>query len=116
MEGESGRDAKTTLTEVLDVHLRGGRSVRFDGRRFRFDVLPERGLTDRDNMDRLGVLLGEASPKAVVDTSFQDFRCPPDVIQSYFVGGPAGVRKRTQHGAFDFYSAWAVLMYTEMLG
>jgi len=66
-------------------------------------------------MDRLGVLLAEQAPRALVDMNFQSFRCPPDVIQTYFAGGPDGIRRRSQHGAFDFYSVWAALMYNSLL-
>ena len=117
--GRSGADTTTSLhvTEVLDIHLRDGAIVRIDGDKFSFDILgPAKSPTDRQNMDRLALLLANAAPAAMVDTSFAAFTCPPEIARDSWIGTSGStVHSRDEGPAFDFYSCWVSLMYRSLL-
>jgi hypothetical protein len=112
------RTTRTSLTEVLDLHLRDGRRVRLSGDKFNFDVLgAERGYSDRENMDRLALRIAERAPRAIVDTAFDRFRCPPDIVRDHRPPlGDGSVRRATDLPVFEFYSTWTCLVYRAMTG
>jgi hypothetical protein len=111
----AARQTRVNLTEVLDIHLADGSRIRLNGDKFGFDVLGDkRGYTDKQNMDKLAVLLSERAPQAVVDLNFRSFRVPAD-IQTHLARSHRGrVRKRVETPAFEFYSVWAALMYRHL--
>lgn len=103
------RDVKTTLVELIDVYASGAgpRWVRVDADKMNFDVLEgEKGITDRDNTDKLAVLLAASCPGARFDIGFETFGVPAHLF------GRRGSAGRT--AAFDFYSAWAACVQREM--
>lgn len=87
-----------------------------DGRRFRFDPrLPatqaEKLEPGGERMDRLAVSLAEACPNALVDHSFREFRCPPDVLRTASsVTGTKSVTTKDEWPLFEFFSAWMWLV------
>ena len=110
------RTTRVSVTEIMDLYLRDGSRIRINGDKFGFDVLGEgKGYTDRQNMDKLAVMLSERAPRAIVDLNFREFRCPPDILTSYFRSAEGRVRLTVEAPAFDFYSVWAALMYRKMM-
>jgi hypothetical protein len=111
----STKTTRISVTEMLDLHLQDGSSLRIDADKFSFAVLgPAMGLTDRQNAVLLLKRLAHEAPRAITDTGFEHFRCPPDIILSHF--SARGAKRTSQAPAFDFYSAWAALMYRAMAG
>lgn len=106
--GESARSTRVRTTEILDVHLADGRCIRVDGDKFSFDVLGEaRGVSDRENMDRLAARLRGDAPHAAFDADFSRFACPAQFLDERTWGGARlSGRRSSEHRAFDFYSAW----------
>jgi hypothetical protein len=63
------------------------------------------------------VRLAHEAPRAIVDTGFKSFGCPPDIQRVHWSeAGGASVRKSSDAPVFDFYSIWACLMYRALLG
>lgn len=120
IEGASGGVDRTTslhVVELIDLHLHDGTRVRIDGTKFSFDILGhERGHADRQNMDRLALRLAQAAPRAMVDTSFKGFVCPPEFARDSWTSTDASsVHTSDQAPAFEFYSRWVSLMYRSLL-
>lgn len=111
--GDKRISKKTSLSEMLDLHLRTGAWLRLDGDKFSFDILgASRGLADRPNMDQLLERLAAAAPRAIVDANFARFKCPREFIRTWVRSFSADATTVTSNaGAFDFYSAWTCLMY-----
>lgn len=109
----SARQTRLTLTEIIDLHLVDGTRIRLNGDKFSFDVLGDkRGYTDKQNMDKLAVLLSEQAPHAAVDLNFRSFRVPPDLFSSLNkTHGSGRIRRKAEAPGFDFYSVWLALMY-----
>ncbi|MBL8758974.1 MAG: hypothetical protein JNK35_11150 [Phycisphaerae bacterium] len=110
-------ETRGSTQEVLDVYERVGPPVRVTGKFDFAGILgAERGYSDRENMDRLAVRLGEMAREAEVDLGFGEFRAPARGAATRRVRfgaegiGPAagGVVKVTKDEmpTFDFYSAW----------
>jgi hypothetical protein len=101
--------------DVIDLFLPEGVRARISSSKFRFDVLGDaRGATNHDNAAALLQMLGALAPRAIMDIGFADFRCPPDVMKGHWSDiGPGTLRRESDAPAFDFYSAWAYLMYRQ---
>ncbi|MCB9845020.1 MAG: hypothetical protein H6811_03405 [Phycisphaeraceae bacterium] len=115
--GSPDRTTRTALTEILDVYLADGRCLRLDGDKLNFDVLgADKGITDRQNMTLLCDRLRSQMPGAMYDTAFETFACPPQIAREgvRYVGN-ASVRTRNDRAPFEFYSAWAFLLYRYLL-
>ncbi len=112
----SARPTRLNLTKIVDLHLVDGTRIRLNGDKFSFDVLGDkRGYTDKQNMDKLAVLLSEQAPNAVVDLNFRSFRVPPDLHAAINrTHGSGRVRQTVEAPGFDFYSVWAALMYRHL--
>lgn len=121
-----GSTSRVASSDVIDLHLVDrdqprvpGPRIRIDGRKFSFDILgPARGFTDHENADRLAVMLAESAPRAIIDTAFTTFTVAPGMPARYFsrVESSRGRVTRDDHPVFEFYSAWACLMYRRLLG
>jgi hypothetical protein len=105
------------LRDMLDIYTRDGRLLRVDGGRFGFDVLGEdKALTREENMDRLALRLAREAPRALVDTGFANFHYPASLARDMTqVFGRTTIRRTDELPAFAFYSAWALLMYREIV-
>jgi hypothetical protein len=125
IERTTSRKVDTKLIDIIDLHTRDatdparpGPRLRINGTKFNFDLLGKlRGFSDNDNADKLALLLAQAAPQAIVDTSFGDFHVPAGVpLRNVGISRTSGgTEKRDEHPLFDFYSAWASLMYQRML-
>jgi hypothetical protein len=111
------RLSTTSTTEMLDLYLNEGKCLRIDADKFNFDVLGEhKQLTEHLNAEALLQRLRSQAPQAIIDTSFGDFRCPPDIIRAHFsFAGHSSTTRATEAPAFDFYSTWAAHMYHHLL-
>lgn len=111
------RTTSTSLTEIMDLYLRDGTRMRINADKFSFAVLgPDMGFSDRQNAALLLKRLRHDAPRAIVDTSFEHFRCPPDIVRSHFSDlGNSAVSRTTEAPAFDFYSPWCAMMYRALL-
>ncbi len=114
--------SRGTVQEMLDLYTSEGPPVRVSGK-FDFTTVlgRDRAMTDRENMDRLAVRLGEQAPGATIDLNFQDFRKPgmalargagprPKVARMAPSGATEVVTARDDMPAFDFYSAWVAIL------
>lgn len=111
----TARTAMDAHSFVIDLYTRRGECVRIDSDKCGFDFLgDDRGLTDRENAAKaLERLRGEAS-RAVLDVGFDGFRPPPDALMDITRVVSATAKTRTNRPAFDFYSAWRVVVYAMM--
>jgi hypothetical protein len=102
-------------THVLDVYVKNGQRIRIDGDKFSFSVLGgEKQYSDLENMDLLANRLAEEAPHALIETGFKDFKCPADMLSDAFTAtGTSSMRKRSDAGPFDFYSAWTFWLCRE---
>ncbi len=101
------------MAEKLDIHLKDGRVLQVDGDRFAFEILGTvRGLTDRENMDRLSELLAKAAPHAIVDPYFPLWKPPAEAKRMRL---PRMLVNKDDPD-FAFYSRWVAVMYRHMLG
>jgi hypothetical protein len=112
------RKTDAQVRDLLDIHLRDGRRVRIDSAKFNFDSLgKERGYSDNENSDRLALALAKAAPKAIIDTAFGSFHCPPMLIRGAGqTRTQTGSTRRDDSPIFEFYACWALLMYEQLLG
>lgn len=110
-------ELRGSTQEVLDVYERVGPPVRVTGKFDFAGILGmERGYSDRENMDRLAVRLGEQAREAEVDLGFAEFRSPARATGARRVmmgsegvgpiGGSVVKVTKDEMPAFDFYSAW----------
>ncbi|MBL8991424.1 MAG: hypothetical protein JNJ48_07585 [Phycisphaerae bacterium] len=113
-------DAHTTrfgqFVDLLDLYDPHGAPVRIDGRKFSFDVLPERGYSDKENIDRMcGLLLSlrGGAPVLPIDDGFARWRPPPHLLshRSAPSVAPGASRTHDETPAFDFYSAWRFIAH-----
>ena len=98
---------------LIDLYTRRGGCVRIDSDKCSLDVLgDERGLTDRENAAKLLERLRGEATRSVVDIGFEAFKPPGDVLlqRSRAVGG-ISISSSDNRPAFDFYSAWRVVVY-----
>ncbi|MBY0111295.1 MAG: hypothetical protein K2Y21_00630 [Phycisphaerales bacterium] len=98
---------------LIDLYTRRGECVRIDSDKCSFDVLgDERGLTDRENAAKLLERLRGEATRSVVDVGFEGFKPPGDVLvqRSRTVGG-SSIHSSDNRPAFDFYSAWRVIVH-----
>lgn len=102
-------------SHVLDVYVKNGQRIRIDGDKFNFSVLGgEKQYSDLENMDLLANRLAEEAPHALIETGFRNFKCPADVLSDAFTAtGTSSMRKRSDAGPFDFYSAWTYWLSRE---
>ncbi len=108
---------RLAVSDLIDLWDRSGRRIRINGDKFNFDVLgAERGYSDNENADRLALRLASQAPRAMVDTSFAAFHCPPDILRAVWQTGMNGQRRRSDAPAFDFYSVWSWLMHIALAG
>lgn len=119
-DGAGGGDSSTSVAfaEMLDLYTTDGRRLRITDSRFDYDaVLGRRAPTARENLDALTTLLQRDAPSAILDTGFADFRFPPDLLTRQSVStSRSSITHRSQHPAFEFYSAWAWLLYCGLTG
>jgi len=102
---EQGRQTSVQTGELLDLHLRDGRWIRCDGRKFSFEDLPERGQGDGRNTDLLAVWIAESAQFAAIDTGFQAFRASGGGLRRARVSyRDPGVRPDAQETLFSLYS------------
>ncbi|MGE3107620.1 MAG: hypothetical protein AB7G11_17830 [Phycisphaerales bacterium] len=103
---ERYRHDRHEQTHVIDVYLLDGTAYRVSGAKFNFESLGEaRGLTDRENVDKLACFMAESAAGCVVDMGFSEFRCPPVFCRGWR-GRAKANEVRSDEGVFDFYSAW----------
>ncbi len=112
MGSGSVRSTREQRTEIIDLTFGGDQRVRFSSDKLSFDMLGEsKGMTDRENMQRLGELLRFLAPRATFDDGFSGFSCPAEFVTGFQqVSDRSSLRVRSDAGAFDFYSAWIVLL------
>lgn len=105
------RGRTATFVEVLDLHLRDGSQYRCDGSVFRFrETLGDgRGLSDKDNADRLALRLGEESPRAMIDTGFEDATWTTTLLADC-------MSLRASRGGTDRRGMLAFAIYSAVLG
>ena len=110
--GGSTRSTRIEITHMLDLFVRNGTRVRVNADKFSFEVLgAQKGYSDIENVDKLAVQLGEAAPQALIDTAFQKFKPPAEILRDSFQSvGTGGVTRHDDSPAFDFYSAWLYLV------
>lgn len=107
---------RMALSDLVELWDRRGRRIRINGDKFNFGVLgAERGFSDNENADRLALRLANEAPRALVDTGFGAFHCPPDILRAVWGMGPDGRRTRSDAPAFDFYSVWSYLMHVALV-
>lgn len=101
---------------LIDLYTRRGECVRIDSDKCSFDVLADdRGLTDRENALKLLERLRSEAARGVVDLGFDDFKPPGDVlVQRSRAVGETSIHSSDNRPAFDFYSAWRVVVYALM--
>ncbi|MEN0021130.1 MAG: hypothetical protein AAF747_09635 [Planctomycetota bacterium] len=111
------RSSSTEVSELLELQTRDGRRYLIDGRKFNETSLHgDASLSARDACDLVMRTVAACSPRALIDRSFNDFRCPPDILKRHFIGTSAGTVTKTGTGpAFEFYCRWVRLMYLTML-
>ena len=105
------RVTTTTVALLLDITAASEHGepvrLRIDADKMSFGVLGEdKGITDRDNMAKLTVLVRRIAPGATIDDGFDRFGIPTDIRNR------TGSNART--AAFDFYCAWVGLLYREL--
>ena len=114
--------SRLNTNEAMDIYTRAPtgemQRLRITSGRFNADILAEqRGVSAKEYMQGIETLLTQSNRRALVDTGFDDFRAPTDTLKSHFTStGSSSVQKHTDAGAFEFYSEWACLLYTAMLG
>ena len=107
------------LADIRDARDRGARSlfivddnITLNVRRFEAlcQAIVDAGLNDLEyavqattsaianHGERLARLMREA-PRAILDTGFSDFRCPPEVLRSHFIDTGTGSVRRTINGS-----------------
>jgi hypothetical protein len=111
----TSRAAVDAHSFVIDLYTRRGECVRIDSDKCGFDFLgDERGLSDRENAAKAVERFRGEATRAVLDVGFEDFRPPPDAVMEHMRGTSEGGSTRTNRPAFDFYSAWRVVMHALM--
>lgn len=110
------RSRSSSDAYLIDVYTKRGECVRIDSDKCSFDVLgEERGLTDRENAAKLLQRMRGEAIRSAVDVGFESFKPPGDVLvqRSRAVGGTS-INSSDNRPAFDFYSAWRVVVYAVM--
>lgn len=117
MSSHVSRQTQTSVTDMLDLHLRDGGRLRLDSTKFSFDVLgDQRAMGDHLNMELLCDRLRREMPRALFDRGFDAFVCPVEFLSDRVRGmGDVTIRTRSDAGPFEFYSPWACLMYRHLL-
>ncbi|MCW5764627.1 MAG: hypothetical protein KIT68_01460 [Phycisphaeraceae bacterium] len=116
MDSDSQTSRAGRFVDALDLYDPHGAPVRIDGRKFSFDVLPQRGHSDKENIDRLcGLLLSLRAGAAMlpIDDGFARWRPPPHLLshRSAPSVAPGTARTHDETPAFDFYSAWRFIAH-----
>ncbi len=117
-EASGSSSTSTKLSEILDLYTTDDRRFRIVGARFDYEsVLAQRHRSPRENLDELTKMLTGMSPRMLTDNGFMEFRCSPDIARTFTSSTSAGTTRRSsQAPAFDFYSAWAWLLYRQLTG
>jgi hypothetical protein len=111
----TSRAAVDAHSFVIDLYTRRGECVQIDSDKCGFDFLgDERGLSDRENAAKAVERFRGEATRAVLDVGFEDFRPPPDAVMEHMRGTSEGGSTRTNRPAFNFYSAWRVVVYALM--
>ena len=111
----TSRAAVDAHSFVIDLYTRRGECVRIDSEKCGFDFLgDERGLSDRENAAKAVERFRGEATRAVLDVGFEDFRPPPGALVEQIRGTGEGGSMRTNRPAFNFYSAWRVVVYAMM--
>lgn len=85
--------------------------VRVHGDKFSWDVLNhQKGYGDRENADRLALLLAEQCVAAQIDTGFAEFAAASARTLGRGYRSMGNGAERTEQGPiFEFYSAWSMV-------
>ncbi len=112
------RESSSRRFAMLDLWDVNGQCYRVESKKFDFSILgTDKSVTNIENIDRLAVRFAMEAPRAVVDTSFASFRCPPDILKNHARSIGRGVRTtRDDVPGFDLYSAWLYLVTRRMMG
>ena len=109
------RSTKTVVanaTEVIEMFRLDGTRVRVNSDKFSFEVLGKsKGLTDRQNVDTLMLLLSEQAANAEIDLEFRKFKAPPNTIKTHSVDmGNTTIKNTDAWPSFEFYAVWRYLV------
>jgi hypothetical protein len=116
-EPRTTKTTKVSVSEIMDLHFEGDRPLRLHGDKFSFDVLEQRGITDAENMDLLGVRLAEEAPQCSVDIDYGSFRLSQEVVRAFDQAvGRRGDPRVSVPAEFDLYSAWMAVRRRDQLG
>ena len=93
----------TSSYEVIDLYTATDPAVRIDARRFNYELLGKRSLTDSENMNRLAVLLAEQATSAFLDLDFNPASSFAH-LSTRRTNVQTGTSVDDRGPAFDFYS------------
>ncbi|MGD9789236.1 MAG: hypothetical protein AB7V21_01215 [Phycisphaerales bacterium] len=112
------RESSSRRFAMLDLWDVNGQCYRVESKKFDFSILgKDKTVTNIENIDRLAVRFAKEAPRAVVDTNFASFRCPPDIVKNHARSIGRGVRTtRDDVPGFDLYSSWLYLVTRRMMG
>jgi hypothetical protein len=104
------------LIQIIDLFMEDGRRFRINSARVSYDVLgDDKGLTPRENADKLALRLATEAPQALVDTGFERFRVPPDFVRDMVsIFGTRTRSERDDTSVFDFYSIWTQTLHRRL--
>jgi hypothetical protein len=110
-DGNTAASRRFTTSELLDLHLIDGSSLRCDSSRFHFATLDKPlGYSDGENLDALTHRLASAAPKAAIDLNFGRVSVPRPLLIDLKIGvSPRGDNKTPQ--VFGVYSAWSASLH-----
>jgi hypothetical protein len=111
--GSVERTTTHKFIQIIDLFMEDGRRFRINSGRVSFDVLgSDRGLTPRENTDKLALRLATEAPQALLDTGFDKFRIPPDFTRDLVGIFSTHTRhERDDTSVFDFYSIWTYTIH-----
>ena len=112
-EPQFSKTIVTDAAEVIEMYRLDGTRVRVNSEKFNFEILGKsKGITDRQNVDSLMLLLSELAVNAEIDLDFRKFKAPPNTIKSQARLGVTGAAVKTVDAwpSFEFYSVWRYLV------
>lgn len=115
---QTTKSVVANATEVIEMFRLDGTRVRVNSDKFNFEVLGKsRGLTDRQNVDTLMLLLSEQAINAEIDLEFRKFKAPPNTIKTHTVDiGNATTKSIDAWPSFEFYAVWRYLIQRVICG